>query len=165
MSFEFARVALEVTPFIATIVVELLYRGGSDKFSKTISDISISEAVDEADLEDIENASIHSFHYEQSMRYFDFTIIAIFIVFLTKSGRELIPFSLVTVGGLSCIVIIIGLKRYARHYFENTKPNEYSNDKILFQRPRIIRHGEGLILLANSIPITVILLLELCTII
>ncbi len=157
-----ARLILEITPFLATIIIELLSSGAGIKFEHQFDEIFGSNSpLGPSDKEDLSNAAIHSFHFEQCMRYYDFTTIAVFIIFLSKSLDPTFNSRYTAIAGLACICVIIGLRVVTRNYFENETPTRYVNTNTAYSRSFTLRWGEVGIISANLFPLVVLLSLNL----
>jgi len=155
------RLILEITPFLTTIIIELLSSGAGIKFKHQFERIfGKNSPLGSSDKEDLSNAAIHSFHFEQCMRYYDFTTIAIFIIFLSKSLDPSFNSQYTAILGLLCICIIIGLRVVTRRYFENETPTRYVNTNILNYGKIRLHWGEVGIVFANLCPMVVLLSLN-----
>lgn len=158
------RLILEITPFISTILIESLSSGARLKFQYQLNKISIDEVVASAEREDIENAATHSFHFEQSMRYYDIATISAFIIFLLKALDPITDSANTAIMGVFVILFISALRVNTRRYFESRPPNKYSNTDRVLNISRLnfeMYKGEFQVILANLIPVLSIILLDL----
>jgi hypothetical protein len=159
------RLLLELTPFISTILIEVLGSGAQSKLTYQLERLSIGEVLQSADREDVENSAALSFHFEQCMRYYDFAIIATFIVFLTKSLDAVVEIGRIATFGLLTVCLIIALRIRTRQYFETRAPNKYANEdhytpSIGSFQPIRLYWGEIGIITANMAPIIALVFLE-----
>lgn len=157
------RLILEITPFISTILIESLTSGARAKFQYQLNNVSIDEVVDSSEREDIENAATHSFHFEQSMRYYDLATIATFIIFLLKALDPTANASNTATAGVFVIVSIIALRVNTRRYFESRPPNKYGNTDQIVSISKLdfeLYKGELQVIVANLIPVVSIVILD-----
>lgn len=163
MSVVDPRLILELTPFISTILIELATSGGEGKFNSEFKKIPEYQTLKSkgASVNNIQNTALLSFHYEQSMRYFDFATIAAFIIFLTRLYTVQTENSLVVVSGAISICVIIFLRVWTRRYFESKTPNEYARKEPSVELGHIeVRKGDGAVIIANLIPVISLVVLE-----
>jgi hypothetical protein len=164
MNFPSPRLILEITPFLSTIIVELATSGGEEKFEGEFQkQPEFNEISDSpASAENIRYTALFSYHYEQSMRYFDIATIAAFVIFLTKLHTTKDASASILSAGVVSICFIVGLRVWMRRYFESITPTEYARkDLLLAFRGLVIRRGDLAIVTANIVPVLCLVYLDL----
>lgn len=157
------QLILELTPFISTILIELASSGGEGNFDSEFKKTQEFQELKSkaASITNIQNTALLSFHFEQSMRYFDFATIAAFVIFLTKLYTTDTGGNSVVVAGVISVSVIIFLRVWTRRYFESKTPNEYARKEPLIELGHVeIRKGDGSVILANMIPVICLVSLE-----
>ncbi|MGB9932905.1 hypothetical protein [Haloarcula amylolytica] len=164
MSFPSPGLVLEITPFLSTIVVEIATAGGEGKFEGEFQKQPEYDVIGDspASAENIRYTALFSYHYEQSMRYFDIATIAAFVIFLTKLYTAESVSGLVVFAGAVSICSIVGLRVWMRRYFESKTPTEYARkDLFCTYRGLTIRKGDLAIITANLAPVACLVFLDL----
>ncbi|MFC6763626.1 hypothetical protein [Natrinema soli] len=164
MSFPSAGLILEITPFLSTIVVEIATAGGEGKFEGEFQKQPEYGVIGDspASAENIRYTALFSYHYEQSMRYFDIATIAAFVIFITKLYTAEGTSELIVSAAVISICFIVGLRVWMRRYFELKTPTEYARKDLLYTyRGLIIRKGDLAIMAANLAPVMCLVFLDL----
>lgn len=163
MSFPSTGLILEVIPFISIIIVELATGGGEGKFKGEFKKQPVYNEIsdNQATVNNIGYTALLSYHYEQSMRYFDIATIASFVIFLTKLFSEQESSKLIVIGGIISIVSIVTIRVWMRRYFESITATEYGRKDLLTYRGYTIRKGDIAIVVANLIPIFCLILIDI----
>ena len=164
MSFPSTGLILEVTPFLSTIIVELATAGGEEKFQGEFQKQPEYSVIGDspASAENIRYTALLSYHYEQSMRYFDIATVAAFVIFLTKIYTADDATGLIVVAGVISIVFITGLRVWMRRYFESKTPTEYARKDLIFAfRGITFRKGDAAIVTANLVPVMCLIVLDI----
>jgi hypothetical protein len=164
MNFPSPGLILEITPFLSTIIVEMATAGGEGKFEGEFQKQPEYRVIGEspASVENIRYTALFSYHYEQSMRYFDIATIAAFVIFLTKLYTADDASGLIVSAGVISIGFIVGLRVWMRRYFESKTPTEYARKDLLYTyRGLILRKGDLAIVTANLVPVVCLVVLDL----
>nr|WP_157829460.1 hypothetical protein [Haloarcula taiwanensis] len=163
MNFPSPGLILEITPFVSTIVVEMATAGGEGKFEGEFQKQPEFDVIGDspASAENIKYTALLSYHYEQSMRYFDIATIAAFVIFLTKLYTAEEITGLVVSAGVVSICSIVVLRVWMRRYFESKTPTEYARKDLLFTFQGLtIRKGDLAIITANFVPVVCLVILD-----
>ncbi|MDJ1433567.1 hypothetical protein [Halostagnicola sp. A-GB9-2] len=163
MSFPSPGLVLEVTPFISIIIVEIATSGGEGKFDGEFQKQPEYDVIGDspASAKNIQYTALFSYHYEQSMRYFDIATIAAFVIFLTRLHTTEDTSGLVVFAGVVSICFIVSLRVWMRRYFESKTPTEYARkDWVWNFRGLIIRKGDLAIVTANLAPVACLVFLD-----
>lgn len=165
MSFLNAGLILEITPFLAIIIVETATAGGQNKFAGEFRKQPEYKEINNqasASSKNINYTALLSYDFEQSMRYLDIAIVSTFVIYMTKLFNTNNGDGLIVVSGVANICFIVGLRVMIQRYFESKTPTEYARKDLLKKWKGFeIRWGDLSVFIANLIPILSLIFLTL----
>lgn len=165
MNSPVSQTLIEISPFLVTIVIEVLGTGANNEFEKQLEEID-NELFELGEFKpDLESAAAYSYDYKQSLNHYNVSIIAVTLVFMSKLATGSGNTDWVLISGILIILFVLVLKEVTSRYFTHRQPNKYwVNDcrSLTFLGQKFYFHyGAVGVLVANLVPIAAITMLNL----
>lgn len=149
----------ELAPFLSVMLVRVFSMGGDKVFEDKFEDIPVHKELGDVNINAIRRVALLSYHFEQSMRFIDISIISIFIIFGARAYRVDIFWPTI-IAAIISLFLIIALRQRARNYFNTVMPMDYAERHKRVLMGMTFRRGDLYVILSNMIPMVLLFLLN-----
>ncbi|WP_207586958.1 hypothetical protein [Halomontanus rarus] len=164
MNASVSQTVIEITPFIATIVVQILSLGPSSKFARQIDKFEDDGISFEPHTSDLETAAALSFDFQQCMRHYILSLLSVTIVFLAKLSQIDSGEDSILISAIAILIVILALREGTSRYFTTRQPNKYWVSDCWVKKIKgykfYLHYGDAGVIIANVLPLLAIIVLN-----